>query len=213
VLEPLLQARIPTVAVDRRIDGDPVSSVLVDNRAGAESLVLDLLGHGHRRIAAVSGTTEATPSRERLEACRAAVASVPGSALYEAEGKLKEAIGVVPTIELASRLAMELLDYPQPPTAFFCANSILTQGALLALRRRGLKVPADAVLVGFDDLPLFELLEAPLTVAAQPTEMLGRKAAQLLFRAIEDPNPAPEVVILPPEMRWRASCGGQHPER
>ena len=210
VLEPLLQAGIPTVAVDRRIDGDPISSVLVDNRAGARSLVADLLAHGHRRIAAVSGTTEATPSRERLDACREAVAAVPGAVLYEAEGKLKEAIGIVPTIELARRLALELLDRPLPPTAFFCANGVLTQGVLQALQERGVQVPTEVSLVGFDDLPLFKLLQAPLTVAGQPTQMLGRRAARLLFQAINDPESPTEVVILPPELRWRASCGGHH---
>ena len=207
VLEPLFQAGIPTVAVDRRIDGDPISSVLVDNRAGARSLVNDLLAHGHRHIAAVSGTTEATPSRERMEACREAVAAVPGAVLCEAEGKLTEAIGVAPTMELARRLALELLDGPVRPTAFFCANGVLTQGVLQALRQRTLKVPAEIALVGFDDLPLFELLEAPLTVAAQPTDMLGRQAARLLFQAIENPGSPPEVVILPPVLHWRASCG------
>jgi DNA-binding LacI/PurR family transcriptional regulator len=207
VLEPLFQARIPTVAVDRRIDGDPISSVLVDNRAGAGALINDLLAHGHRRIAAISGTTEATPSRERIDACREAVGVVPGAVLYEAEGKLKEAIGFIPTIDLARRLTLELLDRAAPPTAFFCANGVLTQGVLQALRQRSLKVPDEVAIVGFDDLPLFELLEAPLTVAAQPTEMLGRRAARLLFQAIANPDAAPEVVVLPPVMHWRASCG------
>lgn len=207
VLEPLFRAGIPTVAVDRRIDGDPISSVLVDNRAGACALINDLLAHGHCRIAAISGTTEATPSRERLEACRVAVAAVPGAVLYEAEGKLQEAIGFMPTIELARRLTLELLDRAEPPTAFFCANGVLTQGVLQALKQRNVKVPAEVALVGFDDLPLFELLEAPLTVAGQPIEMLGRCAARLLFQAIGNPDVAPEVVILPPVMHWRASCG------
>jgi LacI family transcriptional regulator len=207
VLQPLSESGIPTVTVDRRVAGDPVSSVLVDNRAGVLALINDLLAHGHRRIAAISGTTEATPSRERLEACREAVAARPGAVLYEAEGKLKEAIGVAPTIELANRLTQDLLDRSVPPTAFFCANGILTQGVLQALRRRGVKVPNEVALVGFDDLPLFELLETPLTVAAQPTQMLGRRAAQLLCQAIKDPQAQPEVVVLPPELRWRSSCG------
>ena len=191
VLEPLFQAGIPTVAVDRRIDGDPVSSVLVDNRSGARSLVTDLLAHGHRRIAAVSGTTEATPSRERMEACREAVAAVPGAVLYEAEGKLKEAIGVVPTIELARRLAIELLDRPPPDGVLLCQRRAHPRGAPGAAPTGGLKVPDAGRLVGFDDLPLFELLEAPLTVAAQPTEMLGRRAARLIFQAIDDPESPP----------------------
>ena len=122
-LAPLFEAGIPTVAIDRRIDGDPVFAVLVDNKAGTHSLVGDLLRHGHRRIAAVSGTTAATPSRERMEGCRETVAAVPGAVLYEVEGKLREAIGVAPTIELARRLAMGA---PRSPRA--------TDGVLLLQR-------------------------------------------------------------------------------
>ncbi|MCU1491607.1 MAG: HTH-type transcriptional regulator KdgR [Acidimicrobiaceae bacterium] len=211
-LAPLFEAGIPTVAVDRRISGDPVPAVLVDNIAGARALVGDLLAHGHRRIAAVTGTTEGTPSRERLEACRAIISETSGARLYEAEGKLRDAIGVNHTIELACRLATELMtDRHEPPTAFFCANGILTQGVLQALRRLGRRMPSDVALVGFDDLPLFSILETTITAAAQPTETIGRRAAQLLFRAIDDPDAPPEIVIVPPELRWRDSCGGGHP--
>lgn len=210
-IAPLTQAAIPTVTVDRRLREDPVSSVLVDNHTGASGLIGDLLAHGHRCIAVVTGTTEATPSHERLEACRQSVRAVPGAVLYEAEGKLRDAIGVGPTMQLAGRLALELLfDSPSTPTAFFCANGVITQGVLRALRESKKSIPRDIALVGFDDLPAFSLFEPTLTVAAQPTELIGRTAAQLLFRAISSPEAPPELVILPPELHWRESCGGGH---
>jgi DNA-binding LacI/PurR family transcriptional regulator len=208
---PVLEAGIPTVAIDRRIAGDPVSAVLTDNYLGASALVHDLLGHGHRRIAVVTGTTAATPSRERLAACREAVRSVPGAVLYEAERELQDTIGVEPTIQLVSRLALELLnDSAAAPTAFFCANGVMTQGVLQALRQARKAVPKEVALVGFDDLPLFSVFDPPVTVAAQPTDSLARQAAQLLFKAISSPTEPPQVVVIPPELRWRESCGGGH---
>jgi len=211
---PLLEAGIPVIAVDRRLDGDPVSSILTDNRAGAYELVADLLRHGHRRIAAITGTTVATPSRERLEGCRGAIAEVDGAELIVGEGKLRDAVGVENTMDLAGRLTAELLSsWADPPTALFCGNAVITQGVLRALRASRRRVPRDVAVVGFDDQPMFELLTPPLTVAAQPAEEIGARAADELFEHITDPGHAPAVTILPPELRFRASCGGRHRRR
>ncbi|AUA17212.1 HTH-type transcriptional regulator KdgR [Streptomyces malaysiensis subsp. malaysiensis] len=210
-LLPLADAGIPTVTVDRTLQGNPFDSVLVDNRAGTEALVRDLLDHRHRRIAAIIGTTAATPSRERLDACAQTVASVPGASLVVGEGKLRDAVGTARTMALAGRLALELLETSaEPPTAFFCGNAVILQGVLGALHSAGQRVPDDVALVGFDDLPLFALLERPLTVAAQPTEELGRTAAELLFQRMDDPAAATRGVRLRPDVRFRHSCGGGH---
>ncbi len=208
----LVDAGIPTVTVDRQVTGGPFDSVLVDNRAGAKALVGHLVSHGHRRIGVVVGTTAATPSRERMAGCREAVASAPGASLVLGEGHLRDAIGTAGTMELAGRLALDMLAADDPPTALFCGNGLLTQGVLLALREAGLRVPADVAVAGFDDLPLFQLVDPPLTVAAQPIDQIGRMAAELLFRRISEPNGDRETVVLPPDLRWRASCG-DHPIR
>lgn len=204
----LLDAGIPTVALDRRVQGNPFDTVLVDNVAGAKALISDLLEHGHRRIGAIMGTTVATPSRERLAGCRGAIDRVRGASLFVGEGELKAAVGISETMELAGKLALDMLASSEPPTAFFCANAILSQGTLFALKRAGRRVPDEIALVGFDDLPAFALLDPPLTVAAQPIEELGRSAASLLFRRIAEPDRKPEIIVLPPELRWRDSCGG-----
>jgi DNA-binding LacI/PurR family transcriptional regulator len=210
-VSPLLGAGIPVVAVDRRLEGDPVSSILTDNRAGAYALVTDLLAHGHRRIAAITGTTAATPSRERLEGCRRAIAETSGADLLVYEGKMRDAVGVEPTMDLAGRLTMELLGTrADAPTAIFCGNGIITQGVLRALRASGRRIPGEVAVVGFDDQPMFELIDPPLTVAAQPAEEIGLKAAAELFQLISDPGHDPAVTILPPGLRFRASCGGGH---
>jgi DNA-binding LacI/PurR family transcriptional regulator len=211
-LHQLVDAGIPTVTVDRKVAGDPFDAVLVDHRAGARSLVEHLLGHGHRHIAAIMGTTAATPSRERLAGCREAVNAVHGARLTVYEGKLQEAVGAARTMGLGERLALNLLDRGRDhPTAVFCANNLLSQGVLRAVRRAGRRVPDDLAIVGFDDLPFFELVDPPLTVAAQPTEQLGRLAAEVLFQRISEPDRPVEAVVVDPEIQIRASCG-PHPE-
>jgi DNA-binding LacI/PurR family transcriptional regulator len=207
VIEPLLESGTPVVSVDRRLTGDPVSSVLVDNRLGARQLVADLIGHGHRRIAAITGTAAATPSRERLEGCREAVRAVRGVSLVVGEGKPRDAIGVVHTMELAQREALSLLDTSRPPTAFFCGNGVITQGVLRALKSTGRRIPDNIAVVGFDDAPMFDLLDPPVTVAAQPVEEIGGLAAELLLARIDDPDLAASLTVLPPRLHFRGSCG------
>lgn len=207
-LSVLRDAQIPTVAVDRRVHGDPFDSVLVDHRAGAKALVDHALQLGHRHVAAVMGTTAATPSRERLAGSREAIEALPGARLTVCEAGMQEAIGAAQTIQLGERLAQQLLSMGEGrPTAAFCANNLLTQGVLRAIRSSGLRVPDDIAIVGFDDLPLFELLDPPLTVAAQPTEEIGRVAAEVLFQRIANPSRDVETVVLAPELRIRRSCG------
>jgi DNA-binding LacI/PurR family transcriptional regulator len=204
----LMEAGIPTVTVDRRVSGDPFDSVLVDHRAGARALVEHLLEHGHEHVGAVTGTTAATPSRERLAGCREAVEAHGGAELSVAEGQLQEAIGATQTLQLGERLARDLLESADGrPTAVFGANGLLTQGVLRAVRSSRLRVPRDVAIVGFDDLPVFDLLEPPLTVAAQPTEQLGRTAAELLFQRIATPDRDVETIVIEPEIRIRRSCG------
>lgn len=203
----LVEEAIPAVTVDRRVSGDPFDAVLVDHRGGSRALVEHLLGHGHEHIAAVMGTTAATPSRERLAGCREAV-QAHGATLTVCEGELQEAIGAAQTQELGERLAAQWLDSPDGrPTAVFGANNLLTQGVLRAVRKSGLRVPRDIAVVGFDDLPVFDLLDPPLTVAAQPTEELGRSAAELLFRRIAERDRDVETLVVEPEIRIRRSCG------
>ncbi|MFE3456920.1 LacI family DNA-binding transcriptional regulator [Nocardiopsis aegyptia] len=207
-LSQLTEERVPTVLVDRRADGDPFDSVLIDHRTGARDLTGHMLGHGHRHIAVVMGTTEGTPSRERLTGCREAVARHPDARLTVLEGRPADAIGTAGTLELGRRLVLDLAGRDTAgPTAVFCANNLLMQGCLYALRESGLRVPDDIALCGFDDQPMFDLVEPPLTVAAQPTEAIGRTAAELLFDRIARPDGERRVHVLDPELRIRRSCG------
>jgi DNA-binding LacI/PurR family transcriptional regulator len=206
---PLLELRdvgIPTVVIDRRLDGDPLDTVLVDHRGGARELTEHLLGHGHTHLGVITTTTRETGGRERLGGCRDAAAG-RDVRLTVLEAEASDVVGLEGAAALGERLAGELLNLEEPPTAVFCTNNLLTLGALRGMRARGARVPDDVALVGFDDAAFFDLLDPPLTVAAQPTEDIARAAADRLYARIADPGRAPEVIVEPAELRVRRSCG------
>jgi DNA-binding LacI/PurR family transcriptional regulator len=93
------------------------------------------------------------------------------------------------------------------PTAIFAANNLLAEQAWHVLRRRGLRLPEDVSLVGFDDVPWMEMVSPGITVVAQPTEQLGRRAAELLLRRLADPAREPRVEQLQPRLVVRGSTG------
>jgi DNA-binding LacI/PurR family transcriptional regulator len=95
---------------------------------------------------------------------------------------------------------------PEPPTALFVANNLMTMGALQALQEHAVRIPQDISVVGFDDVPWMSLLQPPLTTVRQPTYQIGKEAAELLFRRLrEGPQKSTERIILQPELIIRGS--------
>ena len=99
-----------------------------------------------------------------------------------------------------------LLDVEQP-SALFAANNQLAEQAWRVLRRRGLRLPKDVSLVGFDDVPWMEMVEPGITAVSQPTIELGRRAARLLLRRIARADLDPALEILQPTLIVRGSSG------
>jgi LacI family transcriptional regulator len=98
-----------------------------------------------------------------------------------------------------------LLDEGATPDAVFTANNLMTVGAMECLAERGLTVPDDVAVVGFDELPWADLVRPSITTVAQPTYEEGRTAAELLAKRIAQPDRKLTRVILPTELRVRAS--------
>lgn len=204
----LRDADIPVVTFDRIVEGPGLDSVLLDNEAATNILIEDLLEHGHRRIAAVMGTTTATSSRERLDVLHRRIEAVPGAELIVTEAALQGTVGVEHALAVVGEQALTLQSPDgQLPTAYICANAIMLTSVMSALQRAGISVPDEAAVVGFDDMPGFDLFATPVTVVAQPMQLIGEKAAELLFARIEDPEREPTTVRVPPELRLRRSCG------
>jgi LacI family transcriptional regulator len=167
VLDPLvpLNARIPAVSAA--------------NAAGATQAMQHLLGLGHRRIAALTGPRDgkATVDRRRGYYAALAEAGIAPDRELELEGDFR--------IPSGEELTGRLLDLPEPPTAIFAFNDNMAIGALQAARARGLRVPEDLSIVGFDDLEEAEIVTPPLTTVRQPLAEMGRIAVSILLRLLE----------------------------
>ena len=189
---------VAVVEVDRLIAKGPFDAVVIYNERGGRDATAHLLELGHRRIGLLVADTDWTTDAGRLAGYRAA----HEEAGVEVDDRLVVPIGFhAPDSE--ARIAA-LLD-EQAPTAIFAANNLLAEHAWNVLRERRLRLPDDISLVGFDDVPWTSMVEPAITVVAQPTIELGRRAAGLLLRRIEDPTCAPTVERLEPTLVKRGS--------
>ncbi|MEV4757231.1 LacI family DNA-binding transcriptional regulator [Micromonospora sp. NPDC049559] len=189
-LRPEVELGVPAVFVDRPAGGLLVDTVLLDNRGGARAGVRRLLDEGHRRIGILLDSIGVYTMRERLDGAQDALAEA--GVAYD-EGLVRDGIR---DPAAAARAVAEMLDQPDPPTAFFGLNNRITLGAVEELQRRG----SDAALVGFDDFESAHLMPRPLTVVASDTRALGRIAAELLFARIGGDRSLPRTIVLPTEL-------------
>lgn len=205
VLEPHLHAElrrlgVPLVVVDPA--GSPsldAPTVGATNWAGGMAATEHLIGLGHRRIGFIAGPQRLLCSRARLDGYRAALEG----AAVEVDGAL-----VVPgDFYHASGFdgCNALLDLEQPPTAVFASSDQMALGAIEALRRRGLRVPEDMSVVGFDDLPEVRWSAPPLTTVRQPLADMGKLATRTVLRLAAGEEPASPRVELATELIVRAS--------
>jgi LacI family transcriptional regulator len=169
----------PLVAVGRGFRGHTDRRVRVDHRVGAAEATRHLLDLGHRRIAYVAGDVGHADARDRLRGYRDALAEagvVEDPRLVVLDGTFETGAG---------EAAVEgLLDDGVAFTAVFAANDQLAAGVQLGLSRRGLRVPDDVSLVGFDDAPSSEFTTPPLTTVRQDLHEIGIAAAEGLLRLL-----------------------------
>jgi len=191
---------VPVVLVDRVLStGADVDSVVVDNRQGAQLAAEHLISLGHTQIALISGPLSSFPGRERHEAFLQTLSDFGQPARPE-HIRLSDFRAEGGNTSMAS-----LLDERVPPTAVFCANNLMTIGALRLLKDRGVLIPDEVSIVGFDDLDLSELLSPPLTVIDRATFTLGSSAAELLRARLATPDRARQHLTLPVELVVRGS--------
>ncbi len=199
-VELLVRQGVAVVEVDRRVAGVHCDAVVIDNERGAREATSHLLRLGHRRVALLVADTDWTTDAGRL---RGYVAAHEGEGLA-VDDRLVLAIPFhAPDAE--ERIGA-LLDVERP-TGLFAANNLLAEQAWRVLRRRGLRLPQDVSLIGFDDIPWMEMVDPPLTAVSQPTLELGRRAARLLLRRLDDSGREPTVELLQPALIVRGSTG------
>ena len=194
----LRQRRLPVVAVDRELPTDVCSgAVVTDHLPGMTAALNHLLGMGHRRIGLVSGSRDILPARARLTALKSAIDdSGAACELIERAGSFTALHGESATYEF--------LDMPQPPSALIIGGNLLLVGCLTALIRRGVEAGADVALVTCDDVALGELYRPPISAITRDLTLMGRRAAELLLRAIWGDN-GRETIALPTAFVRRGS--------
>jgi LacI family transcriptional regulator len=105
----------------------------------------------------------------------------------------------------------QLLAAARPFSAIFAQNDQMAIGAIRALREAGRRVPDDVSVIGFDDIPLASYFDPPLTTLRQPMQETGERAVQLLVETIQNPDHAPEQIVVPARLLERASCAPRRP--
>jgi LacI family transcriptional regulator len=197
-LEQLLELGIPIVAFDRVVADERADAVICDNMDATRKATEHLIWLNHRRIAYVGGRPDVETGAERLDGYTAAMRAA-GLTPFAVDGGFRT--------EIATREVAALLDAKPRPDALVIANNLMALGALRALRAAGMRIPEEVALVAVDDPPWAELVDPPLTVVAQPVRRMAETAIELLLERIEQPREQPSRVVLPLELRIRASCG------
>ncbi|NEA97930.1 substrate-binding domain-containing protein [Streptomyces sp. SID13726] len=194
------QHRIPYVLIDPVLEPPPgVVSVGAANWQGGVTATEHLLALGHERIAVVAGHQRRMCSGARVAGYRSALAA---AGIRQRPEYIRHA-GFDETA--AHRRTLELLDLPEPPTAVFVCSDHMTLGVYEALAERGLKVPADLSVVGFDDLPEARWAAPALTTVRQPLSEMSATALRLLVRMMEGDRPESTRTELSTRLVERAS--------
>jgi len=181
--------------------GDPaIRTVHADDYGGAMLATRHLLGLGHRRIGVINSMPRPFALDERQRGIRATLAE-RGLQLDER----LVAIGDF-SIESGERAGQQLLALPEPPTAIFALNDRMALGVIRAAQNRGLGVPGDLSVIGFDDISMATMVNPPLTTVHQPGFALGEAATRALFALLDGKAAAPPEV-LPTEFVVRGTTG------
>lgn len=202
IVDGLLASSLPTVLIGHRRADRTASYVDIDNEQAADATTTHLISLGRTRVGHIAGSRGTVAGDDRLtgyqRAMRRAGLRIDGLVVG---GDFSCEAGVVG--------ASELLDVGVD--AVFCVNDSTASGALETIRARGLRVPDDVALAGFDDLEFAGRLDPPLTTVRQGVREQGVEAARALLQLVGDPGRSPRRVLLPTELVIRQSSVGGVP--
>ncbi len=191
---------IPCVLLDRHVEFDDYEAgVYLDNVKGAYMATKLLLDHGHERIAFISGPMSVATSTNRLKgfetACEEKGVAVQRDLILEGDYSL----------DSGNKLIHKLLEKNKRFTAVFAGNDMMAFGAMKAMKSKGIIIPDDVEVVGFDNIELSQIVEPALTTIAQPAYKMGAHGAMLLIKLIEGKKLKKKNIILEPELIIRGT--------
>lgn len=198
----LMARRLPVVMVAGPREIDHLDHVEVANQDGERELTTHLIvDHGLRDLAFVGGAEDSPDAAARFRGFQEALdkGRLPVPDEPAVRGDFTQAGGRAAT--------RELLERGRLPKALVFANDQMAIGAYDVLERRGVRIPEDVAVVGFDGIPLGRVVRPSLTTVTQPMRRLGETAVDLLVERLTDPTREPRSVMLPVAQTRRASCG------
>ena len=179
-VQELIRSEIPVVTIDHVFDGN--IAVVSNNGQGMEDLVTYIYNQGHRRIAYIHGDNTSV-TRIRLTSFYRTLqrmgVEIPDD--YIKESPYRDA-------DSAAKATRELLDLPNPPTCILYPDDYAAIGGINEIRERGLRIPEDISIAGYDGITIAKILEPKLTTLCQDTVAIGRIAAEKLIDLIENPK-------------------------
>ena len=197
----LARLRVPYVLVDMVGTPPPgVAAIGATNAVGGRDATDHLIELGHRRIAMITGPIDLACSQERLDGYRAALA--------RADIDLRPEYVQIGDFETGGghRAALALFDLPEPPTAIFAGSDLQAYGVFRAANERGIVIPRDLSVIGFDDVPMCEWMTPHLTTIRQPLEEMARQAMRtVLAMAYQNTSPVGPKIELATRLVVRES--------
>lgn len=203
LLAKLVSRRVPVVLVDVAVPGLKTDLVMTNHELGAQEIVARLIALGHRRIGFI-GLPGITSIEDRLTGYRLTLHR-HGIAADPAWVQLNEHVAT----DTGRQAARQLLSLPgdRRPTAVFGANDYIAETFAIVARERGLRVPEDVSVAGFDDVNPAPERPPWLTTYAQPKRLIGQQAARVLMKRLADPEAPLATVMLQGQLVERASTG------
>ncbi len=199
LIEELTDSRIPVVFYDVGKPRHNITNIRLDYRRGIEKVIDYLHSLRHRRLGFVGHHAMLGPINERMKAVLDAVARIPSLEVRAAAN--------ADTLEGGRAATRDLLDTGFTPTAIICVNDIMAVGALRELRERGIRVPQDVSVTGFDNVKLSEFCYPALTTVHIPRDRIGQIICDRLIPAPGKPAPPDREIVIDPEFMVRDSTG------
>jgi LacI family transcriptional regulator, repressor for deo operon, udp, cdd, tsx, nupC, and nupG len=191
--------RFPVVLACEYIEGSSIPTVSIDNISGARKAMEYLIDLGHERIGCITGPLDIVLSRDRLKGFYQAMArkNLIVDPVLVQEGDF--------SFDSGFNLMMKFFALGQLPTAIFAANDEMAMGVIKAIKSKGLNVPEDISVLGFDNLKFSSIFEPGLTTIAQPAFEIGENAMELLMKLISKEEVKHEQIILADQLVVRES--------
>jgi LacI family transcriptional regulator len=196
LLADLTRKQVPTVIVGREIDIDTVSTVSVDNEAGARTALEYLHRLGHREIAFIRGPKTLASSGQRWKGIRGYAQSAGITLDQKRIAEVPESLDPNSSFEAGARLTTELLRGGKPFTALMAFDDMTALGALRALKKKGARVPEECSVMGFDDVAQAAISVPSLSTVRQPMEVMGTLSVGIVLDAINAVRQKSDVPVI-----------------